>query len=196
MRQILVPSLLAIALIAAIVPISVLATHPNLTNAQIRIDDDKLRANLIASTIIPNGGASGYGIAKDTDSLLVVTTHAGVVDSEDQNFIADPIWHTHFVNLGSNSNCGDDPAVVDITWQSPGKATVEGKTIKLKGVPTDEFRGTHSITGAPFSYEQGETVAGVVSFHLAPVFTSAGLQAVCVTDITPADDFSVEVKDD
>lgn len=53
-------------------------------------------------------------------------------------------------------------------------------------IPTGEFDGTHSITGSPLEVELGEDVSAAVSFRLAPIFGSGGLEAVCVTDITPA----------
>ena len=64
-------------------------------------DDDELEARLITEgLLIPTDGsegAFGYGIlTEDRDAILVATTHAGVLDSEDQRFIEDPIWHNHF----------------------------------------------------------------------------------------------------
>jgi hypothetical protein len=63
----------------------------------------ELEASLITEGVIPiNGkeGAFGYGILTDDgDAILVATTHAGVLDSEEQNYILDPTWHNHFVRL-------------------------------------------------------------------------------------------------
>jgi hypothetical protein len=62
----------------------------------------------------------------------------------------------------------------------------------ISGVPTDEFEGWHSITGEDLSLTLGEDVSNVVSFRLDPVFDEQdGLQAVCVTDIMPAEDIDV-----
>src|SRR5215218_2168319 len=65
-------------------------------NVAIADNDDDLTARLIAEgLLIPtNGtdGAFGYGILTDDgDAILVAHTHSGVLDSEDQRFIEDPI---------------------------------------------------------------------------------------------------------
>jgi hypothetical protein len=136
-------------------------------------------------------GAFGYGIlTEDGDAILVATTHAGVLDSEDQRFIEDPLWHNHFVKLGDNvEQCGEDQGVVDITWQSPGEVRIDDNTARISGVPTDEFEGWDSITGKELSMTLGETVSEVISFKLDPVFDEEdGLQAVCVTDIRSAEE--------
>jgi hypothetical protein len=159
--------------------------------------------NAIDATLITEGdiptdgseGAFGYGILTDDgDAILVTTTHAGVLDSEEQNYILDPTWHNHFVTLGDDvEQCGEDQGVVDITWQSPGEVEINNDNgARISDVPTDEFEGWHSITGEDLSMTLGEDVSNVVSFKLDPVFDEqAGLQAVCVTDIMPAEDIDV-----
>jgi hypothetical protein len=158
-------------------------------------DDDELTTRLIVEgLLIPTDGsegAFGYGIlTEDGDAILVATTHAGVMDSEDQRFIEDPLWHNHFVKLGDNvEQCGEDQGVVDITWQSPGEVRIDDNTARISGVPTDEFEGWDSITGKELSITLGETVSEVISFKLDPVFDEEdGLQAVCVTDIRSAEE--------
>src|ERR671919_1334200 len=85
----------------------------------------ELEATLTTEGVIPTDGdegAFGYGILTDDgDAILVSTTHAGVLDSEEQRFIEDPIWHTHLVRLEDVEHCGEDQGVIDITWQSPGQ---------------------------------------------------------------------------
>ena len=158
-------------------------------------DDDELEARLITEgLLIPTDGsegAFGYGIlTEDGDAILVAHTHPGVMDSEDQRFIEDPLWHNHFVKLGDNvEQCGEDQGVVDITWQSPGEVRIDDNTARISGVPTDEFEGWDSITGKELSITLGETVSEVISFKLDPVFDEEdGLQAVCVTDIRSAEE--------
>ena len=161
-------------------------------------DDDELEARLITEgLLIPTDGsegAFGYGIlTEDGDAILVATTHAGVLDSEEQNYILDPTWHNHFVRLGDDvEQCGEDQGVVDITWQSPGEVEINDNTASISGVPTDEFEGWDSITGEELSMTLGEDVSNAVSFKLDPVFDEEdGLQAVCVTDIKPAENIDV-----
>jgi hypothetical protein len=162
-------------------------------NVAINEDEEDLTARLIAEgLLIPtNGteGAFGYGILTDDgDSILVAHTHPGVLDSEDQRFMEDPIWHTHFVKLGDVEQCGKDQGIIDITWQSPGVVTIDDNTARISGVPTDEYEGWDSITGEPLSMTLGEDVSDAVSFKLDPVFGEDGLEAVCVTDIRSAEE--------
>jgi hypothetical protein len=157
----------------------------------------ELEARLITEGMIPTDGsegAFGYGIlTEDGDAILVATTHAGVLDSEEQNYILDPTWHNHFVRLGDDvEQCGEDQGVVDITWQSPGEVRIDDNIASISGVPTDEFEGWDSITGKELSMTLGQDVSNVVSFKLDPVFDEEdGLQAVCVTHIKPAENIDV-----
>src|SRR5215218_8801176 len=153
----------------------------------------ELEARLITEGMIPTDGsegAFGYGIlTEDGDAILVTTTHAGVIDSEEQNYILDPTWHNHFVRLGEVAECGEDQVVVDITWQSPGEVEIDDNRARISGVPTDEFEGWDSITGEELSMTLGETLSEVISFKLDPVFDEEDrLQAVCVTDIRSAEE--------
>src|SRR3712207_3750912 len=113
----------------------------------------ELEATLITEgLLIPTDGsegAFGYGILTDDgDAILVSTTHAGVLDSEEQNYILDSTWHNHFVRLGDDvAECGEDQGVIDITWQSPGEVEINDNEARISDVPTDEFQGSHSITG-------------------------------------------------
>jgi hypothetical protein len=170
-------------------------------SARVNVDDDELSARLTTDGEIPTDGsegAFGYGIlTNDGDAILVSTTHAGVLDSEEQNYILDPTWHNHFVRLGDVEQCKENPGVVDISWQSPGEVGINDNIARISDVPTDEFEGWHSITGEELSMTLGEDVSNVVSFRLDPVFDKeTGLEAVCVTDITLADDIDVRQQGD
>jgi hypothetical protein len=156
-------------------------------------DDEELTTTLIVEGLqIPingTGGAFGYGILTDDgDTILVTHTHPGVMDSEAQRFIEDPVWHNHFVKLGDVEQCDEDQGVINITWQSPGVVTIDDNTAKINDVPTDEFEGWHSITGEPLSMMLGDDVSDVISFKLDPVFGEEGLEAVCLTDIRSAEE--------
>jgi hypothetical protein len=156
-------------------------------------DDDDFTIELtVEGLLIPiNGtrGAFGYGVLTDDgDAILVAHTHSGVLDSEAQRFIEDPVWHNHFVKLGDVEQCEEDQGIIDITWQSPGVVTIDDNAARISDVPTDEFEGWDSITGEPLSMMLGEDVANVISFKLDPVFGENGLEAVCVTDIRSAEE--------
>jgi hypothetical protein len=162
--------------------------------ANVSIDDDELTTELdVEGLLIPTngtGGAFGYGILTDEgDIILVAHTHSGVLDSEAQRFIEDPIWHNHFVKLGDVEQCGEDQGVIDITWQSPGEVRIDDNIAIISDVPTDEFEGWDSITGESLSMTLGEAVSEVISFKLDPVFDEEdGLEVVCVTDIRSAEE--------
>ena len=84
--------------IGTIVAAPVLATVTEsflvIESAEVNVDDDELEAELTTEGEIPTDGsegAFGYGIlTNDGDAILVSTTHAGVLDSEEQNYILDP----------------------------------------------------------------------------------------------------------
>ncbi len=64
--------------------------------ANVLNDDDELTATLnVEGLLIPingTGGAFGYGILTDDgDAILVTHTHPGVLDSEAQRLIEDPV---------------------------------------------------------------------------------------------------------
>jgi len=156
-------------------------------------DDDDFTIELtVEGLLIPTNGTEGtfgYGVLMDEgDTILVTHTHPGILDSEAQSFIEDPVWHNHFVKLGDVEQCEEDQGIIDITWQSPGVVTIDDNAARISDVPTDEFEGWDSITGEPLSMMRGEDVANVISFKLDPVFGENGLEAVCVTDIRSAEE--------
>jgi hypothetical protein len=165
--------------------------------ANVSIEDNDLTAELmVEGLLIPTDGsqgAFGYGIlTEDGDAIVVVTTHAGVLDSEEQSSAEDPTWHTHLVRLGDVAECGEDQGIVDITWQSPGEVEINDDIATISDVlTTDEFEGRDSITGGQLSMTLGEAVSDVISFKLDPVFDEAGLLAVCVTDERSAENIDV-----
>lgn len=154
---------------------------------------NKVHAILQAHGHIPkdgSGGAFGYGIltTQGLNAIMVSTTHAGVLDSEDQRNANDPRWHNHYVSLGEDSeNCGNNPAVTSITFQSPGEVIVNKNKAVMSNLPA-KFTGTNALNGDPLTLSPGTNVQNVVSFVLEPIFNDSDeLQAVCVADIRPAD---------
>ncbi len=188
-------------------------------NISIDEDDDELSAELVVEgpSIPLNGteGAFGYGLrvdgeeggGEDDNTILVAHTHTGLLDSEDQRFIEDAGWHTHLIRLGDDvEQCGEDKGIVDITWQSPGEVSInneddddgdgEDNTLRISGVPTDEFEGWDSITGENVSITLGEDVNEAISFKLEPVYGGGEdedkLEAICVTDIRSAEEVNLD----
>ncbi|MFL6410381.1 MAG: hypothetical protein ACJ71K_03970 [Nitrososphaeraceae archaeon] len=171
--------------------------------ANISIDeaDDELSAELIVEgpSIPLNGTESTFGYGLRTgggeDTILVVHTHAGLLDSEDQRFIGDAGWHTHLIRLGDVEQCEQDKGIVDVTWQSPGEVSIDDDTATISGIPTDEFEGWDSITGDSLSMALGEGVNEAISFKLEPVYGGEDddeLEAICVTDIRSAEEVSLD----
>jgi hypothetical protein len=164
------------------------------------VNQNQLEARFIAGGSIPTNGTEGsfgYGILTDDpfdeastlseNASLVTHTHQGVLDSEDQSSMEDPIWHNHFVRLGNVEQCGENLGVIDITWQSPGEVRIDDNNATISQIPTNRFEGTDSITNEPLSMTLDE--AGMAfSFRLNPVIGEDGLlEALCVTDITPTE---------
>ncbi len=164
----------------------------------VSIDDGRYNGELMAELDVEGLGiptneteeAFGYGILTDDgdDAILVAHTHPGVLDSEAQRFIEDPVWHNHLLRLDDINQCGEDQGIVDITWQSPGEIGIDDNIARISGVPTGEFEGWHSMTGESLSITMGEVVSDVISFKLYPVFGEGRLEAVCVTHIRSAEE--------
>ncbi len=173
-------------------PGSASADYLDIDRAVIAKDPKKLQAILQTHGHIPkdgSGGAFGYGILTEDggfDAVRVSTTHKGVKDSIKQNNKNDPVWHNHYISLGTNPRCGDSPAVKDITFQSPGTIVVNKDRAVMSNMPAT-FTGTDALTGKKLTLSPGTDVDNVVSFKLDPKFVAGELKAVCVTDIREAD---------
>jgi hypothetical protein len=68
---------------------------------------------------------------------------------------------------------------------------IDENKARAAGIPTNEIRATHSITGERLKMKLGEEVSCAVSFKLVPIFGDTGLNAVCVKDIKPAKNLEV-----
>jgi len=164
------------------------AIDHHLEDASISNSDDTLSADLNALGLMPlnnESGAVGYGLitTEGTDAIMVSATHAGLLDSEVQKDASDPVWHNHLVKLGAAPACGDDPGVIDITFESPGKSTVKESGLIMLDLPPS-FTGTHSLNQETISFAPGIDVQSVVQFNLEPKSDDDGnLTAVCVTEI-------------
>lgn len=162
----------------------------NIRVAIVNTNAEKVTGGQItADAFIPQRGqadfAFGYGIITGEGTVIVSTTHAGVLDSKLQNGNKNnPIFHNHYVTLkgdathcGTNSKGEANPAVDKITFKSPGNIFVAGNTILLSNLP----KTSEGIS------QNSDIHQGVVSFKLNPIQNAQGeLQAVCVTDIQPA----------
>ena len=196
----LVVATLAAAFVASVLAVPLagaVGSFLAIRNALVQPQANDLEAKLVTHGLIPkdgSGGAFGYGILTSAGlgGIIVATTHGGVLDSALQSSAGDPVWHNHYVQLGSDpTNCGANPAVTDITFESPGKVTVQGNNIQFDNMPAT-FTGTNALTGLPTTITPGTSVGNIVSFQLAPVFAGSSLVAVCVTNITPAENLKIQ----
>jgi hypothetical protein len=131
----------------------------------------------------------GYGVvtlANNTLNVIATTSHPklGIIDSELQKSPEDPVFHNHYVILGNNSICGDNPAIQDLSFTSPGKVIIDGNKAILKNLPASAQGQFTNVTMTP-----GTNVLIVASFLLESHFnqTTNQLQAVCVVDIKPVE---------
>lgn len=160
----------------------------HLHDGQVSVEDGSLTAELNSIGLMPKDGekgAVGYGLITEqgTDAIVVSATHAGVLDSELQKDSNDPVWHNHIVKLGEVALCGENPGVIDITFESPGSIKVSDGGVVMANLP-ESFSGTHSLSKETVTFAPGTDIQKLVQFHLDPKFDNAGgLQAVCVTDI-------------
>lgn len=159
-----------------------------LHGAEISVKNNSLTADLNSIGLLPlkgESGAVGYGMITDkgTDAIIVSTTHGGVLDSEKQKDASDPVWHNHMVKLGEVAICGENPGVIDITFESPGEVKLKKQGLIITDAPSS-FTGKHSLTNKEISFASGTDIKKVVQFNLEPKFSSNNeLQAVCVTHI-------------
>lgn len=165
-------------------------------NAEVQVDESTVDARFETGGIIPQDGQSAYGYGILTgagnDGLIVSTTHAGVLDSELQRDANDPVWYNHFVKLGKNMSgrCGDSLEVADITLESPGEIQVREGRIILDDLPFS-LDGTSALTKDSLTLAPGESPQQVVSFTMDPKFDGNTLKAVCVTNITSAENVGI-----
>jgi len=169
--------------------VEAMGDYLDIKKAKVSSNDSKLKEAVIETfgKIPTKGAALGYAVGTTEfdpatgGTLIVATTHPGVLDSEDQKGnINSPAWHTHYVEVGAVAACGG-VGVLDISHESPGKVSVDGKKIKIRDVPTGTI-DTHFGLG-PNSLNQfttGDPIQAVASFELLPIFGADGLEAVCV----------------
>jgi hypothetical protein len=204
-NSVILSALIAVSLFSAfafVAPAVVSATtlQNSAKNAVTGATNENVRAIIQAHAPIAKDGSQGaYGFGvlteKGLDGVIVATTHGGVKDSADQANESDPVWHTHYVKLavGASGLCGDNPEVVDITFESPGDVAVNNKLLAMKNLPPT-FEGTNALTGQETTIEPGNKVGNVVAFGLEPKFEGESLKAVCVVEITPSDHLTIANK--
>ena len=212
-------TILAIS-IAAILTVSVFAfplgiadamgSFLDVKNARILTDSSEFeKTHFRTGAHVPtdgSGGAFGFGIISGAglEAIAVSTTHAGVLDSEAQEDVNDPVFHNHYVALQNSEEDGTGLCpgleVKDITYQEPGDVDVQNKKVIMEDVPY-YFAGTHSLTDANISFLADENVGMAVSFTIDPVDGTGNtnpnnIQAVCINDVKGSDKLLVKSVND
>jgi len=178
----------------AIPATTVLAASPGyLTIKRAVVSSGALDALLQTNGNIPkdgSGGAFGYGIMTKAgdNAVIIATTNDNIRDSTTQGTGSGPIWANHFAKLAvvPGGLCGSDKQITAITYEQPGIVSVKGSQVSIAGIPST-FTGTDSITGNPLTLSPGNNVQKVVSFVLDPKPSIQDLKAVCVKNMTPAE---------
>ena len=153
-------------------------------------DNDKELKKLKIKTgaKIPTGEVlHGFGVITDGSApgaaavAIVTTSHPGVLDSEDQTDINDPVWHNHVVALKGvdASECTAGLAVLDLTNESPGKSKVKSKHVQMKHIKYGPYTGQLAGT----AIESGSNASLIVSFILSGSTSGSN---ICVTPVSSA----------
>src|SRR5688572_27581009 len=117
---------------------------------------------------IPKDGSDknfGYGVVtlvNNTLNVIATTSHPklGIVDSILQENRFDPVFHNHYVILGTNPLCGNNSAVQDLSFTSPGKVIIDGNKAILKDLPASaqgQFNSNVTITPGTDIVQIGDT---------------------------------------
>lgn len=84
-----------------------------------------------------------------------------MLDSEKQKDASDAVWHNHVVKLGKVELCGENPGVIDITFESPGDVDMKKQGLVMVDVPAS-FTGKHSLTNEKIAFDLGMNIQKVV----------------------------------
>jgi len=113
-------------------------------------------AHIKTAATIPtdgNSGLFGYGIPA-ANGVLGITSHGGVLDSDAQSGLSDPIFHSHLVTAATDAGiCPGGVKVTSITFGEVGDVSVHNKMIAVKNIDTNAV-GALNPSGA-FSFTIG-----------------------------------------
>ena len=209
----MIKKLLGVSFVAAFALIAftpLVSAVSDIFSATVTEDGSTLDAAFVTTTKINKGGqdgAFGYGVVTldglggSGDSLMVATTHKGVLDSEKQKGDQfSPVWHTHYVQLSgetasdyceSTNGAADLPAleVANLSFQEPSKVKVKKQTnLFFEDMPRI-FSGNDALTGSPMTWTPETDAELVVQFTLRPVDndgnTTLDFTHVCVENVIP-----------
>jgi len=127
------------------------AGHVNLQKVEVK-DTGKQSVEInVLGPITPTGGPGAFGFgAFGSKAILAITTHGGVgPDSEAQTNQADPVFHTHALQLKTTTPCATGLAVASASFKEVGDLEVTGTTVEVKNISKGKI-GT--LTGTVVSF--------------------------------------------
>jgi hypothetical protein len=199
--RILFSALIAGSMVAALTLAPMMASAiSTIVKAQINGTPVNLNAEIKTDTPIATDGtdgAFGYGVVTlaglggTGDSIMVATTHAGVLDSASQATASDPVWHTHYAKLkAAGTYCADTNGplgrleVDNLSFDTPGILNIANKNVIFSNMPPS-FTSTSVLGTSPDTWNPGTQASLVASFTLNPVTTPDSVFHVCVENVTP-----------
>ena len=189
-NRLLLGTIVAAVLIGGtIVAAEAAGVFSDITKANLNMGKKALNSLQIKTgATIPTGDVlHGFGVITDGNAAsaaavaIVTTSHPGVYDSEDQSDASDPVWHNHVVALKSVdvTECASGLAVLDLTFESPGKTTVKSNHVGMNHIPYGTYTGQLAST----SIDSGDEAGLIVSFTLSG--STSGIN-ICVTPVSSA----------
>lgn len=162
----------------------------------VQMRDQNVEAIINSEDAIEESGAYGYAVITSTglDSILIATTHGGVLDSAAQTDASDASFHNHYASVQDSQVDGSGLCptleIKDISWDEPGTVTVLDDAAIFDGPA--EFSSTHSLTGDEVTFSNLGPAGSVVSFSITPVdesgnFSVDPIAAVCIDAVGVAD---------
>lgn len=128
-------------------------------DARLEVRKNVIMEVTVQGSIKPTIERPPYGFAaltSDGTVILGITTHAGILDSEDQADTGDDILHTHVVDVISSSDCSNGIEVVAASFESPGNLVVRSHEARVTNAPSSSFGDfTGTITSFILTIEEG-----------------------------------------
>jgi hypothetical protein len=109
-----------------------------------------------------SGGAFGYAVFGQ-NGLIAVTTHKGILDSDGQKNANDASFHTHIVQLNTNSgNCASQIQVVSASEDTVGKLKVQNNHVQVVEIPQSAVgKLSKTVVSFTLSVENGAICVNV-----------------------------------
>lgn len=146
-----ITSIAFVAVIMGMAP-AFAAGHVNLQKVEVKNTGKQLEIEVLA-TIPQTGGAGAFGFgAFGTKAILAITTHGGIgPDSETQTSAADPVFHTHALQLKTvaAATCISETAVASASFEEVGDLEVNGNTVEVKNISKSKIG---KLTGTVVSF--------------------------------------------